>query len=60
MIITHDTLDLTVRGPSHLLVTSGGLDWRPVQICSLEDFTVQAPSSADIWWLANEAHTVGE
>ena len=33
--ISHDALELTVQGP--LLVTSGGLRWRPVQTCSFGD-----------------------
>ena len=31
-----------IQGPSPLLVTYIGQDWRPVQTCSLEDLTVQA------------------
>ena len=33
----------------------GAEDWRPVQTCSLENLTVQSPTSADIWWLTTEA-----
>ena len=47
--ITRDALDLTIQSllghgtlptgtaPPHLLVTSGGHHWRPVQTCSLQD-----------------------
>ena len=38
-----------------LVVTSGGLEWRPVQTCSLED----APD-VDTWWLATKTCMVGE
>ena len=34
---SHCTGNTPVPGPRPLLVTSGGQDWRPVQICPLED-----------------------
>ena len=39
MTVVNDTLDLTVHGPpnpAHLVMTSGGHHWRPVQICSIK------------------------
>ena len=42
---------------SRLLVTSGGQDRRPVQICSLED---NPPlTGADIWWLLKHIWSSG-
>ena len=38
-----------------LVVTSGGLEWRPAQTCSLEDAL-----GVDTWWLATKACMVGE
>ena len=43
-----------------MLVTSSGQDWKAVQTCSLVDLTVQSSTGDDIWWLATEAHMVGE
>ena len=59
MTITQDALDLTVRDPGSLLYIAlgpaGGQDWRPLETCSFEDLTVQAP-----WWMPTEACMVGE
>ena len=72
MTITQDALDLTVQAPTALLplppyrtmpcLYTGpwpllGQDWKPVQICSLEDLTVQ-PS--DIWWMPTETCVVAK
>ena len=43
--------------PAH--TPAGGQDWIPVQSYSLEDLTVQAPTDADIWWLAMYSGRVG-
>ena len=43
-----------------LRLTSGDQDLRPVQTCSPEGCPHPQQTSADIWWLATEAHMVGE